>query len=221
MLKSTITVEKSKKDTQRVACKKCNTTTNHKVLTSVKNFWSEDEYDIQGIDYFEVIGCLGCDTLSFRKTSSNSEDFYEDEGNLIHPETEEIYPNRIIGRSPLSEQYYLSDKVKNIYKETHAALSSNLKILAGVGIRGLVEAVCLEEEAKGANLKERIDDLVTRGILTTANADTLHKTRFLGNKAAHELEVAKDQELGIAFDILENMLETLYIIPKKAQSLKK
>jgi hypothetical protein len=188
-------------------------------LTSVKDHWREAEYDIQGMDYFGVISCLGCETLSFRKASSNSDDFYEDEGILIHPETEEIYPNRIIGRSPLDEQYYLPDKVKNIYKETHAALSSKLKILAGVGIRALIEGVCLEEEAKGINLKERINDLVAKGILTASNAETLHKTRFLGNKSAHELEVAKDQELGIAFDIVENMLQTLYIIPKKARSL--
>lgn len=222
MFKSDITVEKPKKEAYRIACSKCNTTTNHKVLTSVKDHWSEENYDIQGINHFEVVCCLGCDTLSFRKSSNNSEDYYhDDEGNTIYEETEEIYPNRIIGRSSLDGQYYLPEKVKNIYRETHAALSSKLKILAGVGIRGLVEAVCIEEKADGSNLKERIDDLAKKGILTVSNADTLHKTRFLGNKSAHELEMAKDQELSIAFDILENMLQTLYIIPKKAQSLGK
>lgn len=221
MSKSEITIEKQDRSIFRIACSTCNTLTNHKCLTSVKYHWEVDEYEIQGVDRYRTIVCLGCDTISFRKSSSNSDDFYEEEGNLIYTETEEIYPNRIVGRAPLSEQYYLPEKVRNVYKETHAALTSKLKILAGVGVRGLIEAICIEEKAKGTNLKEKIDDLVKIGILTSANAVILHKTRFLGNKSAHELEIAKDQELGIAFDITENILQNLYIIPKKAQSLGK
>ena len=219
MVRSDITVETAGEEILKIACSKCNTTTNHKVLTSVKNSWDVNDYEIQGQSFYEVIICLGCDTLSFRNASSNSEDYGIHDGQPI--EREEIYPSRIIGRSPISEEYYLPEKVRNIYKETHAALCSKLKILAGVGIRGLVEAVCQEEKAEGTNLKEKIDDLATKGVLTSINADTLHKTRFLGNKSAHELQIAKDQELGIAFDIIENMLQTLYVIPKKAQFLSK
>lgn len=221
MLKQKITIEKPRKEIPKVACGRCNTKTNHKVLSAVKLFWDETEYQIQGMNLFETISCLGCEEISFRLTTSNSDNVEQDEdGNYIYPETEELYPNRLVGRPPLIEQYFLPEKIRSMYKETHSALSSKLKILAGIGVRALIESVCVEEKAEGADLKKRIDSLVEKGILTQNSAVTLHKTRFLGNKSAHEIEAATDEELGVAFDILENLLMTVYIIPKKAKNLK-
>jgi hypothetical protein len=125
-----------------------------------------------------------------------------------------------MGRSALDGLYELPEKVRSIYKETHAALCTKLKILAGVGIRALVESVCQEESAEGNNLEKKIDDLVIKGVLTKRSADVLHKTRLLGNQAAHETKAASDSELDVAFDIIENLLETVYIIPKKSARLK-
>lgn len=201
-------------------CSRCNVKTNHKVHTIIKLSWEEPEYAIQGIDFYETISCLGCEDISFRLASSNSDDMdYDEEGKITYLETEIIYPSRLMGRSPLQEIYSLPEKIRNIYKETHSALTSRLKILASVGIRALVEAICLEEKAAGINLEKKIDNLVEKGVLTKSNALTLHKTRFLGNRSAHEIEAATDDELEVAFDILENLLKTVYIIPKKAQSL--
>jgi hypothetical protein len=145
----------------------------------------------------------------------------DENGELIHSETELLFPQRIIGRSPLDDQHCLPLKIRQIYKETHFALSSKLKILAGVGVGALIEAVCKEEQAKGSDLKQRINDLVKNEILTQKSADILHQTRFLRNRSAHEVEAATDTELSVAFDIMENLLQTLYIIPKKAEGLKK
>lgn len=214
-----IILDKTKGEIRDVVCNRCDNTTNHLVCNSVRFEWGND--DIQGIDTHEIIRCLGCDSISFRASSHNSEDYYQDdEGNFIHPTTEEIYPSRLMGRTPLEDIYSLPDKIRAIYKETHAALCTKLKILAGVGIRALVEAVCSEEKAKGRTLEKKIDDLVKKEVLTKKNAEVLHRTRLLGNKAAHETKAPLDSELDVAFDIVENLLETVYIIPKKAERLK-
>jgi len=216
---TTTTIKKVKDENRKVACSKCNRKTNHKVLTLVKVSWYIGV--IQGDDCYETIACLGCDDISFRLASMNSEDVYaDDEGNIFYDETEEIFPQRLIGRSPIDSQYILPVKIRQIYKETHSALSSKLKILAGVGIGSLIESVCLEEQVEGSNLKEKINDLVKKGILTQKSAETLHETRFLRNRSAHEVESATDTELSVAFDIMENLLQTVYIIPKKAEGLK-
>lgn len=220
MSTSKITVKKVKDENRKIACSRCNRKTNHKVLTIVEHYWDASG-EIQGYDYYETISCLGCEEISFRLASTNSDDMGQDEnGKYFHPETEEIFPQRLIGRSPLDDQYLLPLKIRQIYKETHSALSSKLKILAGVGIGALIESVCLEEQARGSNLKEKIEDLVKNGVLTKKNADILHETRFLRNRSAHEIEAATDKELSVAFDIIENLLQTVYIIPKKAEGLK-
>lgn len=213
-------VKTASDETRKVACKKCNRLTNHKVWTIVTCSWDVPGPDIQGTDHYEIISCLGCEEVSFRLSSTNSEDYYTDEEGDYHQIfTEEIFPNRLAGRSPLVDQYRLPHKVREIYRETHSALSTKLKILAGVGIGALIEAVCLEEKAKGRNLSKKIDDLAKKGVLTEKNAAILHKTRFLRNRSAHELEAASDAELSVAFDILENLLQTIYIIPQKAVGL--
>jgi len=219
-LKKEITLDETKNMAREVVCNRCDNTTNHLVCSSAKYSWDHDG-DIQGIDIYEIIRCSGCDSISFRHASSNSEDFYmDDEGRYIHEETEEIYPGRLMGRAMLENKYFLPAKVRSIYDETHAAMCSKLPILAGVGIRALVEAVCTAESTKGRTLEKRIDDLVKREVLTKRNAVVLHKTRLLGNRSAHEIEGASDSELDVAFDIVENLLETVYIIPKKAESIK-
>jgi hypothetical protein len=214
-----ITLDETKGQMREVVCSRCDTQTNHVVCGSVKFGWGDD--DIQGADINEIIRCSGCDSISFRVGSSNSEDITQDyEGNTVYPETEEIYPSRLMGRSALEDAYVLPEKIRSIYKETHAALCTKLKILAGVGIRALVEAVCSEQATKKGSLEMKINDLVKKEILTRKNAEILHKTRLLGNRAAHETEAPSDSELDVAFDIVENLLETVYIIPKKAERLK-
>ena len=89
-----------------------------------------------------------------------------------------------------------------------------------MGIRALVEAVCTEKQAKGKDLKQKIDDLVNIGVLTKEGAEVLHHTRLYGNKAAHEIAAMKETDLGVLMDIAENLLKNVYILPKKAAQLK-
>jgi len=70
-------------------------------------------------------------------------------------------------------------------------------------------------------LEKKIDDLVVKGVLTRDGADTLHSTRILGNRSAHETISATDGELDIAMDIVENLIKSVYVIPQKAQKLNK
>lgn len=220
IMSKTITADKTKNEIREVVCNRCDTETNHLVCGSVEYSWGDD--NIQGIDNYELIKCSGCDSVSLRIGSSNSDEpEYDEKGNVTYPESELIYPSRLRGRILLEEVYYLPDKVRSIYKETHLALCTELKILVGIGIRSLVEAVCSEENAKGQILEKKIDDLVAKEVLTKRSAAILHKTRLLGNVAAHQIKVPSDAELDVAFDIVENLLETVYIIPKKAERLKK
>jgi hypothetical protein len=213
--------DKTKGEVREAVCSRCDALTKHEVCSSTSVWWDEKSVDIQGNDVYEIIRCRGCDQVSFRTAATNSEDMDQDEeGEIFHPEKVELYPSRIMGRTPLKEEHILPEKVRSIYKETHSALCAKLKILAGVGIRALVEAVCSQESAKGRNLEGKIADLIKKEVLTKKNADILQKTRLLGNRAAHETKTPSDEELDVAFDIVENLLETVYIIPKKAERLK-
>ena len=210
---------KSKDKEYKLACVKCDGETYHKVLMSVNLHESENEIDLWN-DY-EIVYCQGCKKVSFRSNSICSEDVnYDSEtGEPSFDEDVELYPNRIAGRKQVKDMYLLPDTVLKIYKETHGALCARLNILAGIGIRVLIESVCKEKEAQGKTLENKIDGLVIKGILTSDSAETLHSTRLLGNKSAHEIVAANDVELDIAMDIVENLIKSVYVIPEKAKKL--
>ena len=216
-----IEYDKAKDKEYDLACIKCDGKTCHKVLFSVNVLETEDEISIMR-DY-EIIICQGCKEVSFRTTTSCSEDmsYNSETGEVDYDEDIKLCPSRIAGRKQVKDMYLLPDEVLKIYRETHGALCGRLSILAGIGIRVLVESVCREKEAQGGNLKNKIDDLVAKGVLTRDSAETLHNTRSLGNNSAHEIIAASDDELDIAMDIVENLIKTVYVIPRKAKKLNK
>ncbi len=204
------------------ACGSCGKETAHKVLAKI------DEHDQSAdgsidvwIDY-NIVQCQGCKTVSFCQQSACSEDVeFDYEGKPEFVVTQKLYPGRVAGRPLLEEVYDLPHGVAKIYKQTHEALCSKLSVLAGIGLRIIVEAVCSERNATGEDLKEKIDDLVNQGLVTKDGADILHSIRLLGNKAAHETQANTEDELYAAFEVVEHVLKAVYIIPKKAQKLKK
>ena len=59
--------------------------------------------------------------------------------------------------------------------------------------------------------------------LTTAflvgAATILHNLRFMGNAAAHEMKAHSIQEISTALDIVEILLQNVYVLPKLAEVL--
>jgi Domain of unknown function (DUF4145) len=221
--KEELTLNKTQGKVYRVPCLTCTGKTDHSVLASV---------DMNGEDgtgmcifywdkTYQVIQCLGCKTVSFREDHSHSaEDYdYDEDDQQVYPNNEELYPSRIEGRRMIDEDYYLPSKIRQIYKETLLALINRAPILAGMGMRALLESVCKEKNADGRDLFHQIDNLTQKGILTPTAAEILHKIRTLGNAAAHEVKPHSDKQLGIAMDIVEHLLKDVYILPRQVGSV--
>ena len=71
-------------------------------------------------------------------------------------------------------------------------------------------------------LKSKMNRPVTVGRvahLTQPSAQTLHEHRYLGNSAVHELARPSTDELKLAVEIVEHVLEQLYELPEKAAEL--
>lgn len=222
----TTNVNKSQSLECRVPCRNCYVETRHKVLQSV---------DVSGRDYYrgefvfgyedsyQIVQCQGCDDISFRKVHTNSEDIDHDPetGEQSYDTKIDVYPSRVAGRNKLRQADSLPWQVTKIYDETHAALCSKQPILAGIGIRALVESICQQEQATGKNLEQKIDSLVTLEVLTKSGAEMLHSTRLLGNLAVHEVRPHSEITLGLAMDVVEHLLTDVYILPDATAKLPK
>lgn len=201
-----------------MACVKCNGKTSHAVTTALNARGSEGDFDWH--TGHQIVQCMGCKSVSYRVVSSNSEEYFRDhDGECIYLETEKLYPPRLEGIKGLGEDiHFLPQKVRQIYEETHTALSVQAPVLAAIGLRALVETVCKEKEADGGDLFKKLDSLIAKQVLTPASAGILHKIRTLGNAAAHEVKPHTEEQLGLAMDIVEHLLKDVYILPKKVES---
>lgn len=207
----------------RLTCSACDNATIHLVLNSAEfvREYLDGSFGVDYCDTFQIVECRGCQTVSFRHCSSNSEDVNLDPetGEPEEIETETLYPGRLKGRKQLAHVYRLPATVQRIYLETLGALTNSFPILVGIGIRALVEAMCHDRSATGRNLEERLDSLVSQGVVSKEGAEILHGLRLMGNKAAHEVTPPKLGDLNVAFDVIEHALEGVYILPELSAKL--
>ncbi len=134
-------------------------------------------------------------------------------------ETVAYYPPRETGRREIQDSHLLPPTVLSIYKECVAALNSDLRVVAAIAMRALLEEMCTELSTDCTKLVGKINQLKDRGIITDETSKILHKIRDIGNGAAHERYDFGLKPLTDAFIALEHTLTGLYIIPKYAGEL--
>lgn len=70
-----------------------------------------------------------------------------------------------------------------------------------------------------AQLEQRIEGLVSQGVLTKDGAELLHGLRIMGNQAALEVKPYSMQDLNTAMDVIDYVLTGVYILSEKAADL--
>lgn len=212
-------VSTEKKRTEDVPCISCKTVTKHIMLASV-DVNGEDFYGHNSVQYgseHQIVQCRGCESITFRHTHWNSEDYdFGPDGPELNTVTN-LYPSRSEGRNPINDSQLLPSDVQRIYHETLKAMNNDQPVLAGVGIRAIVESVCRDKKAKGDNLYAKIDNLISLGVLTKDGAQILHQVRSLGNKAAHDVKPHSTEQLALAVDVCEHLFLGVYVLPHHAK----
>lgn len=214
------TLNKRNGDTIVIVCGECSRSTVHEILADVASDDESSGGDIQVWESYLIVQCRGCLTLSFCKESQCSEDSDpEDDSQLLV--RRDLFPGRIAGRPPLADAYLLPWELQKIYAEARSALMQGLPVLTGIGIRAIVETVCNERGTTGANLLQKINSLVALNLITQQEATVLHDLRFMGNEAAHKVKAHKSDELNLAFDVVEHLLNTVYLLAEQTKRLPK
>ncbi len=209
-----------KKDYSQAPCGECDRETRHRILARTDTHWQSADLHISTWMEYKIIQCQGCLTISFCEISRCTEDAdYDVDGNGYFIPNTKYFPNRITGRPVMQGVHHLPHGVYVIYQESHASLCAELPIMAGFGIRAIVESVCIDKCMEGRNLEKKIDSLQADGLITSSGSKILHNLRFMGNAAVHEMRSHSLKELNAAFDVAEYLLQGVYVLPTKAENL--
>lgn len=194
-------------------CASCDRKTFHEVLH--RHVHSEHEYRMDTLH--EMLMCRGCHAVSFRKVVVDLESGYFDHDDEWQaPEEVTCYPRILEGHTELQDVTDVPQPVRDIYLQSVQAIRDDANILAGIGLRATIEAICNDRSIAGRNLEKRIDGLGRAGMISQKDAERLHAIRFLGNDAAHEIKTADTGNLLIALHIIEHLLITLYVLDNEA-----
>lgn len=237
-IESKVVENESKDKVVSVQCIECKRVTRHRVTVSMdksgSEFDQEEGWSVDWSDRYQIVECQGCETISFRHVNwfSEAQDF-EDNGT-----TERVYPVRNKDAVSARPYHNVPQNLRRIYTELIDCFNNDSPTLCAAGLRAIVEGICaqqgivdgpVEMPAKGGgtqmvrrdNLEGRIAGLQEKGLLTHPSAQTLHEHRYLGNAAVHELARPSADELKLALEIVEHVLEQLYELPEKAEELRR
>jgi hypothetical protein len=154
----------------------------------------------------------------FRIETHDYESAYPDEyNNWNHDVQIELLPYPLKNRRPIREHYSLPKNIRIAYIESIEALKTNCFLLAGVGFRAVIEALCLDKKITGKNLEAKINNLNRNRLITDKETERLHAVRFLGNDSVHEMAVPKKETLYVVLEIIEHLLKNIYLIDKQAK----
>ncbi|HEX5171511.1 MAG TPA: DUF4145 domain-containing protein [Cyclobacteriaceae bacterium] len=184
-------------------CSECDGEKNHKKLFSkIAKGYSK------GTEEFSIVECMGCNAISFLQTIKLSKKSKPMHFNYPDDQNPAYY-------NFLSEKHVaiFPKSIRKLYDELIPAFEGGSTILLGIGLRALVEAICIDQSIPGSNLLKKIEKLHDEGLISKSELPILDKLRIIGNDSAHKVKGLSMYKLELALGIVNHVLTSIYILP--------
>lgn len=214
-------------DDKFIYCNLCKNLTKHQLKSFHKSFEisldvDEDEniFPIDKILYTHIFWiCKGCEIATLEVESR-----YEDED--AEPFDTKYFPKRLIKiRQP---RIFLSipKETNQTYHEIISSFNEKNYILAAIGIRAILEAICKDlniTDKDSFGLTGKLKILKEKHLFSESIINALDQFKFLGDGAAHKLIKPNFSEILTALNVLDDLMvhqyEARYNLEKSAERL--
>jgi hypothetical protein len=105
--------------------------------------------------------------------------------------------------------------------EVYSAVQNDLRCLAAMGIRAILEVVMRNKVGDQRTFKVLLDEFQKAGYLSTRQAGSLDSILEAGHAAIHRGWEPTDEDIAALLDITEAVIETTYLHERRAQALEK
>lgn len=222
--------------TEGIYCNRCRRRTLHRQLLTTSDeriaeygegIW-EGENEVPTCIYFDVLECCGCKEVVLRRVlhcndpvthrrmggSGKVVDDYEVYDDIRY------FPPTLV-RDPPKLRFKLPTEMRDLLEEIYRSLDAKNVRLPMMGARALVDMMVLEKIGDVGTFKEKLVELEKGGFISPRNREALYAALEVGNAAAHRGHAATESEVHDVLDIVETMLQAIYVFPELAQSLRK
>lgn len=217
-------MEQEKKNTQpfRSHCYNCDKETNQDILFNdheigpreiiFRNDQGDKTQSVWEVvaDIWTISKCKGCDRINFRHILRNSP---PKETDLIFQFPKK--PLRPVPRWTIK----LPISYLEILQEVYDSINDGLLILSLTGIRTLLDIYIVNKVGDVGTFKQKIERLVSDGIITSSKATVLEAAIEAGNASAHRGYKPDQETLFQILDIVENLLQS-EVVDRAADEIK-
>jgi hypothetical protein len=163
--------------------------------------------------------CQGCGTATLQEACT-AKSFVGDEGFQV-AWTYDFHPTKL-KEGWREKSFSMPPKLWLTYHEVVESFNAGLAILCSIGLRALLEGICVDKgitDEVAWGLEGKISKLGEYGHVPDSTAQSLKSFKFIGDSAAHRLEVPDLEDLRLAVEVIEELLTFLYSLDYKAQGL--
>jgi hypothetical protein len=200
---------------EKVHCNECRRKTDHRLLKSGTGDCGSEEHDEYSTVFwetrFDLFQCCGCLEMVLRRTYH----FSEDDGFDIR-----YFPPRVSRHLP-PWAYELPYNIKSVLEEVYRSLDADNRRLPLMGARAILDIVMVEKIGDIGGFGQKLEALEDRGFVSSKNREVLNAALDAGSAAAHRGYFAKSVDVNTVMDIVENLLQAVYVLQEAAEQLKK
>ena len=199
---------------QRLHCNECRGTKWHKLLKETHDQGSEpydEDYRIWWHIVHQMFECCGCKSVVVRRSHEFSEWDYPDV---------RLFPPPVSRHKP--EWFYqIPGSMLSLFKEIYNSLAADTRALPMMGARALLDMVIVDKVGDVGTFNDKLKALESQGFISKKNRETLDAALDAGSAAAHRGYAPKLEEVHAVMDIVENLLQAIYVLDKIAVEIKK
>ena len=197
-------------------CNSCGHPTKHLVV-AVRHFeaWFGEEEGERGLlhdlEYeYAMLECGGCQSISLRVDEML-------DGTLF---STNFYPPRVSRKKPVWSRD-LPIQLQSLITEIYAALADDSRKLAVMGARTILDIVMTLKVGRLGTFRSRLEALEAKGFIGKANREILRAALDAGSAPAHKAYAPTSDIVNEIMDIIENLLQEIYISPKSLKKIKR
>jgi len=197
-------------------CNDCCRDTDHVVLKTHQTSGSDPDGSGWSTT-FDMIECRGCHFISLKRTF----DFTEYESLVV-----EYFPPPISRPKPswygdLAMNVPIQLGLIDLIAEVYSALHANNRRLATMGTRALLDLAITDKVKDAGRFDQKLDALEKEGFISKRQREFLEAALDAGNAASHRGHCPTAKELDQVMDIVDSVLQQIYVLPQAAADLKK
>jgi hypothetical protein len=194
-------------------CNECRHETRHQLLKEVTSNGSEewgDDYMFHWYKVHQLFECCGCNAVVLRQTYADSE---SEDKEVSH------FPPRISRHKP-NWLDKIPINLQRIMREVYRCLDADTRALPLMGLRTVLDMLIVDQVDDVGSFAQKLEKLQATGVISEKNRKVLEAALDAGHAAAHRGWTPKLAHVHSVIDIVENLLQSVYLLDKVAAEIK-